>query len=221
MIDNVDVDCEIVQAALSARADGEPAGMPETVMAWHLRTCVDCSAFASVISRFPTASDTGRIDLSKRVVAVAGRIDHEGVWWGLQAALLLIAVGELVLAIPDLLGHPSGVVGDIDVARRLGAFQAAYAVGLIVVAIRPTKARALIPLTAALAAAMVGAAIADIVQGSAPAISEAQHSLEISGLLLVWLLASRRGWPRHARRSPGAHRSRERSRSGAAWTGHH
>ena len=217
MFDTRSMDCENIQAALSARADGEDPGMPDTVVAWHVRACPRCSLFAELVAgadiAVPTAA--GGIDVSKRIVAMAGNIDRSGVWWGLQAALFLIAVAELVLAIPDLLGHPSGVVGDIHLARHLGAFQSAYAVGLIVVALRPAKARAYVPVTAALAAAMIGSTIADIVQGAAPAISEVQHSLEISGMLLVWLLATRRGWPGHARHETRAAPNRHRSAVGA------
>ncbi len=202
--DRTHMDCENVQGALSARADGEAAGMPETVIAWHLRTCPDCAAFETAIAGIGRPAGTGKsVDLSGRVVAMAGGVDRGGVWWGMRAALFVIAVGELGLAVPDLVARASGVTGDVHIQRHLGAFQIAYAVGLIVVALRPAKARALVPLTAALAAAMVGAAIVDIAQGVAPALGEAQHTLEIAGLLLVWMLAARRGWPGHARAAGG------------------
>lgn len=198
--DRTRVDCETVQGALSARADGEAAGMPETVIAWHLRTCPDCAAFETAIAGLGRpARRTSSIDLSGPVVGMAGGIDRGGVWWGMRAALFVIAVGELGLAVPDLVARASGVTGDVHIQRHLGSFQIAYAVGLIVVALRPAKARALVPLTAALAASMVGAAIVDIAQGVTPALGEAQHTLEIAGLLLVWMLAARRGWPRHTR----------------------
>lgn len=204
--DRTDMDCETVQVALSARADGEAAGMPETVIAWHLRTCPDCAAFECAIAGLGRPAGAGAaksIDLSGRVVGMAGGVDRGGVWWGMRAALFVIAVGELGLAVPDLVARASVVTGDVHMQRHLGSFQIAYAVGLIVVALRPAKARALVPLTAALAASMVGAAIVDIAQGVAPALGEAQHTLEIAGLLLVWGLAARRGWPGRTRAAGG------------------
>ena len=176
--------------------------MPETVVAWHLRTCADCASFAAEIDMLrPTPTGGKRVDLAGRIVAIAGGVDRGGVWWGMRAALFVVAVGELGLAVPDLVARASGVTGDVHMQRHLGAFQIAYAVGLVVVALRPAKARALVPLTAALAVAMVGAAIADTLQGVTPAIGEAQHTLEIAGLFLVWMLAARRGWPGRTRRA--------------------
>ena len=135
---------------------------------------------------------------------MARRVDRSGVWWGLRAALFLVSAGELALSVPDLLARASTINGDIHMQRHLGAFQVAFAVGLMVVALRPAKARALVPLTAALAVAMVGASIADIAQRVTPALGEAQHSLELVGLLLVWLLAARRGWPGRVRTEPAS-----------------
>lgn len=197
------MDCESIQTALSARADGELAGVADSVVDRHVRTCADCAAFAGVIGEIAPAGSAvaHRVDVSGRVVAVAGRVDRARVWWGIRAALFAIAVGELVQSIPDLMSRASEAAGDIHMQRHLGAFQISYAVGLLVVALRPAKARALVPLTAALAAAMIGASIFDISQGVAPALGEAQHALEISGLVLVWLLATRRGWPGRTHRS--------------------
>lgn len=192
------MDCEIYQTALSARADAEPVGIPDTVIAWHLRGCADCRAFAAALEGVPPAVEAARgVDISDRVLAEVGRIDRAEVWTTFRMALFAVAAGELLLALPDLLGRAPQ--GDVHLARHLGAFQVAYAIGLIVVAVRPAKARAMVPQTLALAAAMIGAAIADIGSGVAPAIAETQHLLEIAGLLLVWFLATRRGWPRRTR----------------------
>jgi len=194
------MDCDTIQAAVSARADGEPADVAGAVIEWHLRSCADCAGFAAAVDELTAPrSSRERFDVSPQVVAMARRVDRGGVWWGMRAALFLVSAGELALAIPDLVARASAVNGDIHMQRHLGAFQIAFAVGLMVVALRPAKARALVPLTAALALAMVGASIADIAQGVAPALGEAQHSLELAGLALVWLLAARRGWPGRTR----------------------
>ena len=182
--------------ALSARADAEPVEIPNTVIDWHLRGCDSCRAYASALDGMPAMLEPApaAVDVSDRIVAAAGRVDRGGVWGAFRLALFAVAIGEIVLALPDLLGDAPQ--GDVHLARHLGAFQAAFAVGLIVVALRPAKARAMVPQTLALAVAMIGAAIADIVGGRTPAFGETQHFLEICGLFLVWCFATRRGWPR-------------------------
>ena len=136
------------------------------------------------------------VDVADRVVAQAGRVDRSGLWWGLRAALFVVAGAQILLAIPDVFGdnhHHSSHL------RHLAAFQLAFAVGLIVVAIRPAKARALVPITAVLAVAMAGAWIADIASETTAGMVDLQHVLEFAGLILVWLLATRRGWSPRAR----------------------
>ena len=39
------IDCARVQAALSARLDGEDKGVPDDVVDAHLSGCVECQAF--------------------------------------------------------------------------------------------------------------------------------------------------------------------------------
>ncbi|MGQ0743752.1 MAG: hypothetical protein ACT4OS_05350 [Acidimicrobiales bacterium] len=127
--------------------------------------------------------------LAQRVAREAGSIDRAGTvrWQFLRLALAVVAVTEGVLAAEDLLG--SGGHG----ARHLGAFALSYSVGLAAVAARPARARAFTHLTATLAAAMAVAAIADAARGEARLLAEVQHVVEIAGLVLVLLLASRRG----------------------------
>ena len=137
-------------------------------------------------------------NLATRVTVEAARRDRGSVKAILRIALAAVAVAELFIAIPDLfLGHsPGEQQHHAHITRHLGAFFCAYAVGLLVVALRPAKARAFVPMTVALALAMLGGAIADVHRGDALALKEAQHGLEILGMVLVWLLAARPIWAR-------------------------
>ena len=212
------MECERVQAAISARLDGERPGLSDDVVADHLRRCVACRTYAAAVEAHvrpggPVPVPTDGIDgvdgtagtdavertaddVRARVVGAAGEIDRSGVWWVLRALLFLVACGYLITAVPELLFSSDPHHGHL--AHHLGAFEAAYGVGLIFVAARPAKARAMVPFTATLAVGMGVMAVVDIYRGEAFPLSELSHVLEIAGLVLVWMLATRRGWPRRS-----------------------
>jgi predicted anti-sigma-YlaC factor YlaD len=122
------------------------------------------------------------------VVKAARTADRRSVWWVLRLGLGVVAVQVMALSAPALfLGHSRG--SDEHAARHLGSFAVAYAIGLLVVALRPAKARGMLPLAAALAGCLAITAVIDVWSGHAPAITEFQHIPEVIGLLLVWLLA--------------------------------
>jgi hypothetical protein len=129
-------------------------------------------------------------DLSERIVAMAPGVDRRSVPWALRAPLAAMAVIEMAMALPMLLGVHT--TGPEHLGRHIGAFAAAYAFGLAAVALRPAKARAMVPVTVALAVAMAGGAIADIARGEVPALGELSHLPEILGMILVWAIATRR-----------------------------
>jgi hypothetical protein len=153
----------------------------------------------------PSKDDPARSsDLAERIAAQAATVDRGGVWWLLRAALCAVAVGYLLLAVPALLFEDNLHHGHL--AAHLGAFGVAYGVALLFVALRPATARALVPFTIALAAAMFLLAVIDVARGRAPALGEFQHRLELAGLVLVWLLATRRSWAAPATTTSGAPR---------------
>ena len=79
-------------------------------------------------------------------------------WWVLRLDLGIVAVQVLALSAPALLlGHSAG--SDRHAARHLGSFAVAYAIGLFVVALRPAKARGMLPLAGALAGCLVVTAV--------------------------------------------------------------
>lgn len=202
------VNCGRVQAALSARHDGEEPGLPDETLEAHLSGCASCREFATVLDdpdgslravrREPVsvarrAAGGHRPDLAAQITSLAAREDRAGVWWVLRLLLALVALGYLAMAVPELVfaADPHHA----HLARHLGAFETAYAVGLLFVAARPAKARAMVPFTVALAAVMGVAMVVDLAGGHAFPLGETTHLLELAGLVLVWLLATRRGWP--------------------------
>jgi predicted anti-sigma-YlaC factor YlaD len=206
------ITCDDVQSALSARLDGEDPGLAPAAVEAHLEGCPRCRDFAREVSRAralaPVPAGTAppaAADRAGAVTAAAGRVDRGGVWWLLRALLGVVALGYLVTAVPELLF--SNEPHHAHLARHLGAFEAAYGVALLFVAVRPAKARAMVPFTVALAAVMGVVMVVDLLNGEAAPLTELSHVLEVAGLVLVWALATRRGWPgRHDVRTHGPSR---------------
>lgn len=190
------MDCTSIQAEVSARQDGEAPTLPDALVDGHLAGCPACRAYAAAIATGPRVTPIAAPDpaLAARVTAAAGRADRSGVWWVLRALLLAVAGGYLLTAVPEVMFSSDPHHGHL--AHHLGVFEAAYGVALVFVAIRPSKARAMVPFTATLAGGMVLLAAVDIARGEAFPLNELSHLLEIAGLVLVWMLATRKGWPR-------------------------
>ena len=64
-------------------------------------------------------------------------------------------------------------------SRHLGAFMIAYAVALLVVVVRPARARTVVPVGDRLAGALTITAVIDLVNGNVPILGESQHLPEI------------------------------------------
>lgn len=184
--------CDPWLEAISARADGESPTIDERLLDSHIATCASCRAFADDIHDLRRAAGVDIavpvLDMTGRVVKAARLADRTSVWWVLRLGLGVVSVQVIVLCAPALfLGHSAG--SDAHSARHLGSFAVAYAIGLLVVALRPAKARGMLPLAAALAGCLAITAIIDISDGRVPAVTEFHHIPEIIGLVLVWLLA--------------------------------
>ena len=200
--------CDPWLEAISARADGEDVQIDARMIDAHIATCASCRAFAANVHGLRRSASIEVADpmpdLSGVVVKAARLADRGSVWWVLRLGLGVVAMQVLLLSVPALfLGHAAG--SDEHAARHQGSFAIAYAIGLLVVALRPAKARGMLPLAAALAGCLAITAIIDISEGRTPMVAELHHLPELVGLLLVWLLArparlpapaQRRGLPR-------------------------
>jgi predicted anti-sigma-YlaC factor YlaD len=191
--------CERWQDAISARLDGEDLGVDAALLDAHLRRCPACRRFAEQAAvihapmRVAAADDVP--DLSRRVRKAAALADRAGAWGIARGLLVLVALQIIVFSIPDLLFGDEAETST-HAARHLGAFTVAYGMALLVVAVRPARARAVLPVAAVLAGALVITAVIDLVEGRIPLLGEAQHLPELLSVLLVWSLAAPARRPR-------------------------
>jgi predicted anti-sigma-YlaC factor YlaD len=191
--------CEEFQEAISARLDGEPTPIAEPTVAAHVARCAECRAFeASAVAlhrslRVRTAAAVP--DLTAAILATAKPAPRRE--WP-RYALLWVGLTQLALAVPALAGDGTGA--STHVARELGSWDIALAVGLLVAAWQPRRAAGLLPFALALAGAMALTSVLDIAGGRVPAAGEAQHLLDLVGVGSLWVLVRSAPGPSMARR---------------------
>jgi predicted anti-sigma-YlaC factor YlaD len=199
------MDCENFRLGISARLDGEDAGVDDATLAWHLASCGPCRRYESdaiILSRTVRVVSTEPApDLATGIMAAinaerAGksrRFDPQA----LRVGLIALAVVQMVLALPVLVFGPEAGAS-VHIAREVGSFDFALAVGFLFVGWRPIRAFGMLPLVAALVGCLGVTTAIDLVRGTATAVNESAHLLDLFGLAAVWELA------RVERRYPGS-----------------
>jgi predicted anti-sigma-YlaC factor YlaD len=186
-----DMDCPTWREALSAMIDGEPPGVDTSLVEAHLRRCPGCRDFQATslsLRRPAAASATESADIASAVVKAHIHAERYASWSFTRVLLMVFAVQIMVFAFPALvLGDEANTAA--HEARHLGAFTAAYGIALLVVALRPSRARAVLPVSGFVAGALVITSIVDLSRGHIPLLGEWVHLPEIFSVLLVWLLA--------------------------------
>lgn len=186
--------CSMWQEAISARVDGETPQVAERLLDAHLEHCHDCRSFeaASVAARrtLLVTEATPMPDLSRRVSRLNAMFDRASAVPIVRALLFVVACEIVVIAAWQLItGDGNGNPDSDHLARHLGAFSLAYGVALVVAAVRPARARTVLPVTMVLAGALVASAVVDLAAGSIPLTNETVHLPELISVVLVWLLA--------------------------------
>lgn len=194
MCDHGIVDCERWQTAISARADGEDPGVDERLLSAHLAGCGRCRSFEAAVGgivdgtaeanrrRLAVHDAAVMPDLARPVSRLNAMADRASRWGVVRALLLVVAVEVIVLSAPALFDSAN------HDGRHLGAFSIAYGVALAVVAVRPARARTVLPVSIVLAGALLITAVIDLARGVVPLTDEATHLPELFSVLLVWLL---------------------------------
>jgi predicted anti-sigma-YlaC factor YlaD len=186
------MDCSRWRDALSAMADGESAEMDERLVAAHVAHCSECQLFKRTIESTPTLARlvpvTEMPDLAKSISKLNAAADRAGHWNILRIVLAVVAAQVIAFALPALvLGEEQDAA--THSARHLGAFGVAYGVALLVVVVRPARARSILPVALVLAGAQVLGAIVDMASGRIPLSGEARHLPQIISVFLIWFLA--------------------------------
>jgi predicted anti-sigma-YlaC factor YlaD len=201
------MDCERTRSAISARLDGEDAGVAPEALTAHLGTCPSCRDFelqAAAMHRQVRVAPAPPVpDLTARILSAIGASDeapaqsHVDAW---RVALACIAIIQIGLAVPALfLGSDAGL--PVHTARHIGSFSIALAVGFLFAAWRPSRVSGLFPVAAALVACLVITSIVDVTSGRAAAGNEVSHVTELLGLALLWVV----GRSTHQERSTTSH----------------
>lgn len=184
------MDCRDCRDALSARLDGELDENEDRAVATHLQRCAACAAHAEELAdltRWTRLQPAEAMqDLTPRIVS---RLRPQPVAAGrqgwLRVGLVALAVLQLVVAAPDLVGFGEHA----HHARELMAWHVAVAAGFGAVAWRPVWVVGLVPVVAVAAAALVATAGLDVWAGHVQPAEEAGHLLTPLGLVLLWRLA--------------------------------
>lgn len=194
------MDCSDIREAISAHLDDEPAALPPSAVELHVAECAGCAAWTTRLQALHrqvrvraaepvpdlTAAILGAAPARQAAHGRAGLLGQpvSAARW----ALLTVALTQLVLAIPGLLfGDGTNAAG--HVARELGSFDVALAVGLLVAAFQPARAWGLLPLAAALALFVGFSSVLDLLEGTTSGGSEAHHLLDVAGVALLWVVA--------------------------------
>jgi predicted anti-sigma-YlaC factor YlaD len=197
------VTCEPWQVAISAQLDGEDPGVEPRLLQAHLATCAECTRFQAISeatlrkARIQPAQEMP--DLSRPLVKLNAIADRAASWSIVRVLLAVVAFDVLFFALKALI-LADEADATAHAARHLGAFSFAYGVGLLVVVVRPARARTMLPVAAVLAGALFITAVIDLSNGTVPLTGEATHLPELISVLLIWMLAV----PSHKREKPAA-----------------
>jgi predicted anti-sigma-YlaC factor YlaD len=196
------MDCDACREAISALLDNEDPGIDPALVQAHLDGCAACRAHVAQASRLQgwlrRRPAEPVPDLTPAILARIGPTGpgpRRGVQREVRIGLAVLAGLVAVVPLPvPLLGDEAGA--PLHLARELGAFQVALAVGLLLAAWQPQRRAQLLPVVAVLSVCPAVIAALDIAAGRTPAAAEGHHLVQLAGLGLVWLLAHPRGRPR-------------------------
>ena len=201
--------CGVMRDLISARADGELTAELEPLVEAHVGRCPACTDFAAGAHQVRRLAGLHLTPPATSAEPVVQAVSVPDVGKGAWVRIALGAVGLTLL----LRGLILVLIGDLDgagahVARHLGAFGAALAIGLVYAAWRPERALGLMPLAGVLGVLLAATALIDVATRRSDALSEATHLVEVVGIVLLWILSGGRyrlgrRWDRVRHRSSG------------------
>jgi predicted anti-sigma-YlaC factor YlaD len=191
------VNCDIAREAISALLDGEVTRVHLRVLDDHLAACAECrrwQALAHEVTRNvrlePARPVTVRSDVLVGSVLARSRPPRRPtpLTWA-RVALVAVAVAQAAITAP-LLIYGRDHAAPMHVAHEEGAFAMALALGFLVAAWRPDRAKGMRTVVGATAALLVVTAVADLAGGRTGIGDEAPHLLAVVGWLLLAYIAA-------------------------------
>jgi predicted anti-sigma-YlaC factor YlaD len=191
------MNCATARDWISARLDnteppaGEHADTPDDVDA-HIAACAQCTAYAAgaeALHRRVRISAAAAVpDMAASIIrSVQPEFDrshrHQK---AARIVLACIAALQLAVALPGLL---LGRGDSLHMAREMGSWYAALAIGLLVAAWQPDRARGLFPMAGMLALLLFNTGVYDALHGHAHLFGNVQHGLSILGVFGLWFVA--------------------------------
>jgi predicted anti-sigma-YlaC factor YlaD len=183
--------CEPVRLAISAQLDGEPTPLPSEVVEHHLGECTDCREWADDAAvmhrnvRLRAAIDEpDRTDAILAALPRDARARFESIPV-LRVFTVVIAAVQIGVAAPMLFA--TDMMGG-HLERHIAISAIAMAVGLIVVAVRPERARTMLPILTVLVVGLVWSCLGDLMAGRPVPGSLLMHGADVAGLVAVWCL---------------------------------
>ncbi len=159
----------------------------------HLTTCTECARWSNATTRLTRLARLGlaRVpDLSATIMAdavlPARRVLRRRRW--LRLALLLVALGQLGIALPSLAGDAVGMVMSQHAAHEAAAWNLAIAVAFLGAVLAPRRAAGLVPLLATFVVVLSALSAHDIAAGSASPGRVVTHAAAVLGLVVLLLL---------------------------------
>lgn len=186
---------------MSALLDDEPIADRDGTIA-HLAECIGCEQWRAAAQRLQSTSRLAFAavpDLTVPILEAAAeqqtkarlaeRRKHQRRSLALQVAVGVSAVTQFVLALPALL-VASGISGLVDThsSHEMASFDIAIAIGFLVAALRPERAKALVPIAVVLAACLAATASVDVATGTTGVMHEAAHLTTLVQAGLLWAL---------------------------------
>lgn len=191
--------CEHAREAMSALIDGEDPGAAAEEVAAHLARCGACERWRQDLDARPSVVAMTAAPGEHVLPAVLGALSRERAaveeererralapW---RIGLVVVAVTQPLLVLPSLVS--AQWLGHAHDAREIGSWHLALAVGFLFAAHRPARAWGMLPLVAALVAALVVTAGIDMANGNAGLASELAHAVDVGGLACLWALSAR------------------------------
>ena len=181
------MECSQCREALSALVDGEDLGVPAVAVRGHVTSCPGCRAWEQDLwlnaASLRVAGADVVPDLSGAILHRSPELRAPRRWLeAVRGALLLVAGVQLAIASTSVMSSST------HAAREQGAWEAAFAIGLLVVVIRPRGTAGLLPIAGAVGAVLLIAGAVDVTRDRTTLASESEHLVLLVALVLLVML---------------------------------